>query len=187
MHTTSLLSLAATLFTTSAFAHGNVTSPPARLPGPAMRQACGAGAVSAVQSDFTGPLENIPSNGAPDCNTFLCKGQQFADNQANVQAFSAGQVVDFEVQLPIPHEGPCNVSIVDTATNTVVGDPLIEFASYADENLAVLPANNTQFSVQMPADLGGKCTVEGECVMQWFWFGTNAQQTYEDCVDFVMV
>jgi hypothetical protein len=117
----------------------------------------------------------------------MCKGAQFADNQQNVQKFSAGEVVSFKAELPIPHEGPANVSIVDTASNTVVGLPLIEFDTYADENLAVLPANNTAFSVTMPADLAGACEVPGECTMQWFWFGTNAQQTYENCVDFVMV
>src|SRR4051812_7368298 len=94
--------------------------------------------------------ENIPSNGSPNCDILFCKGAQFADNQANVQTFAAGEVVNFEAQLPIPHEGPCNVSIVDTATNTVIGLPLIGFDSYADENLAQLPLNNTQFSVTMP-------------------------------------
>lgn len=89
--------------------------------------------------------------------------------------------------LPIPHAGPMNVSIVDTATNTVLGSPLISFDVYADESLAELPANNTDFSVTMPTDLAATaCTQAGECVMQWFWFGTNAKQTYESCVDFVM-
>jgi hypothetical protein len=105
-----------------------------------------------------------------------------------VQQFAPGQVVDMEAIIPIPHEGPMNTSIVDTTTNTVIGQPLISFASYADENLAQLPANNTNFSVTMPTNLAAnQCTVAGECVMQWFWFGTSAQQTYESCVDFVMV
>lgn len=92
--------------------------------------------------------------------------------------------------LPIPHAGPMNVSIVKTATNTVLGAPLLSFDVYADETLAQLPANNTAFSVTMPAGLGasgsGDCAVAGDCVLQWFWFGTNAKQTYESCVDFVM-
>lgn len=94
--------------------------------------------------------------------------------------------MDFQAILPIPHEGPANVSIVDTATNTVIGDPLIEFESYADESLAVLPANNTAFSVTIPELAAGQCAVAGDCVLQWFWFGTAAQQTYESCVDFVV-
>ncbi|KAH7116251.1 hypothetical protein B0J11DRAFT_444153 [Dendryphion nanum] len=184
MYTSALL--ASAVFAASALAHGNITSPPARQPGPAMAQICGNAAVTAILADGTGPLENIPSNGSPNCNIFLCKGAQFADNQANVQAFRAGQRVNFRAQLPIPHEGPANVSIIDTATNTPVGLPLLEFDSYADENLAQLPPNNTAFSVTMPTNLGTQCTVPGECTMQWFWFGTNAQQTYENCVDFVM-
>jgi hypothetical protein len=193
------------LFAATALAHGNITSPPARQPGPAMAAVCGQPAVAAILADGTGPLgessastylthitnitsENIPSNGNPNCNIFMCKGAQFADNQNNVQQFSAGQVVPFKAVLPIPHEGPANVSIIDTASNTVIGLPLIEFDTYADENLAVLPLNNTAFSVQMPTNLAaGACEVAGACTMQWFWFGTNAQQTYENCVDFVMV
>jgi hypothetical protein len=103
-----------------------------------------------------------------------------------VQTFTAGQVVQMTAALPIPHEGPMNVSIVDAATNTVIGDPLIEFDSYADESLASLPANNTDFSVTIPQLADGQCAEAGDCVLQWFWFGTSAQQTYESCVDFVL-
>ena len=184
MHASTLF--APTFFAATALAHGAITSPPVRLPGPVTQQVCGAPAVAALEADSTGPIENIASNGAPDCNLFLCKGVQFEDNQNNVQTFAPGEQVAFSAELPIPHEGPCNVSIVDTATNTLVGEPLISFASYADETLAQLPKNNTQFSVTMPADLGTKCQQPGECTMQWFWFGTGAQQTYENCVDFVM-
>jgi hypothetical protein len=88
--------------------------------------------------------------------------------------------------IPIPHEGPMNVSIIDTATNKAIAPPLISFASYADEKLAELPKNNTNFDVKMPALPQGACSAAGQCVMQWFWVGTKAQQTYESCVDFVM-
>jgi hypothetical protein len=184
MHSSTIASFA--LFAATVLAHGNITSPPARLPGPAMEQLCGAAAVAAINADGTGPLENIPSSGAPGCDIGLCKGAQFADNVANVQSYAPGQQVDFAAVLPIPHEGPCNISIIDTATNTAVGQPLLVFDSYADENLAQLPPNNTAFSVTMPQNLAGQCQQPGECTMQWFWFGTNAQQTYENCVDFVM-
>jgi hypothetical protein len=40
-------------------AHGNITSPAARLAGPAMAAACGQAAVDAVNADGTIPLENI--------------------------------------------------------------------------------------------------------------------------------
>lgn len=103
-----------------------------------------------------------------------------------MQQLAVGDVVDFKAIIPIPHVGPMNVSIVDTATNTVIGDPLISFDVYADEALDVLPANNTAFSVKVPKVAGGACQVAGECVLQWFWFGENALQTYESCVDFVL-
>lgn len=106
---------------------------------------------------------------------------------ALVQQFTAGQVVNFRAILPIPHEGPANVSIVKTATNQVLGQPLIAFDSYADESLATLPANNTNFDVTIPASAAAECAVAGDCVLQWFWFGTSARQTYESCVDFVIV
>ncbi|ORY67281.1 uncharacterized protein BCR38DRAFT_482904 [Pseudomassariella vexata] len=176
----------AALLVAGASAHGNITSPPARIPGPAMAAACGDAAVANVEADGTIPLENVLPTGA-SCQLDLCRGATFADNAAQVQTFTPGQVVAMTVDIPIPHEGPMNVSIVDTKTNTVVGGPLIEFESYADEALAVLPANNTAFSVTMPTDLAaGTCAVAGDCVLQWFWFGTGAKQTYESCVDFVM-
>ena len=81
------------------------------------------------------------------------------------------------------------MSVVNTATNQIIGLPLLVFDSYADENLAVLPANNTAFSVTLPtasAELSAACAVAGQCVLQWFWFGTAAKQTYESCVDFVI-
>ena len=182
------IAASAALFFTSALAHGNITSPPARQPGPAMLAACGQEAVAAVMSDPTNPLEDVPTTSAnANCKLDLCRGATFADNMDKVQTFQPGQVVNMRAILPIPHEGPMNVSIINTATNTVMGPPLIQFASYADEKLAVLPENNTNFNVVMPANLAaGTCTQPGQCTMQWFWFGTNAKQTYESCVDFVM-
>ncbi|KAH8589644.1 hypothetical protein B0O99DRAFT_522795, partial [Bisporella sp. PMI_857] len=154
---------------------------------------CGQAVTDLAIADITDHVEGMPEAAAATanfdsaaCNVFLCKGQQFADNTANVQTVAPGQVVNFRAELPIPHEGPMNVSVVDTKTNTVIGDPLIEFASYADESLAVLPANNTNFDVTIPSDLGSACAVAGDCVLQWFWFGTSADQTYESCVDIVV-
>ncbi|KAK6222711.1 hypothetical protein LQW54_000892 [Pestalotiopsis sp. IQ-011] len=184
MHSTSLV-YAASLLLVGASAHGNITSPPARLPGPAMQAACGAQAVASVEADGTIPLEDV-TGAATTCQLDFCRGATFADNADLVQTFTPGQVVQMTAAIPIPHEGPMNVSIVDAATNTAIGDPLIEFDSYADESLAALPANNTDFSVTMPQLAAGQCAQAGDCVLQWFWFGTAAQQTYESCVDFVM-
>ncbi|KAG8164907.1 hypothetical protein KVR01_005182 [Diaporthe batatas] len=179
--------VSASLFAAAVSAHGNITSPPARQAGAAMAAVCGQDAVDTVNSDPTIPLEDVTA-ATTQCDLGLCRGAQFEDNANQVQQFAPGEVVPIEAIIPIPHEGPMNTSIVDTATNTVIGQPLISFDSYADENLAVLPANNTNFSVTMPTDLpANQCAVAGECVMQWFWFGTNAQQTYESCIDFVMV
>ncbi|KUJ20828.1 uncharacterized protein LY89DRAFT_640681 [Mollisia scopiformis] len=158
-----------------------------------MSAACGASVAALVQADNTSHVEGMPEAAAAEagfnstaCNVFLCKGLQFADNTAQVQNFTAGQVVNMRASIPILHEGPMNVSVVNTKTNTAIGGPLISFVSYADESLAALPANNTNFNVTIPTTLGSTCTVAGTCVLQWFWFGTAADQTYESCVDMVV-
>ncbi len=98
----------------------------------------------------------------------LCRGAVFEDNTLLVQPFSPGEVVAMTAIIPIPHEGPMNVSVVQTSTNSVLGEALITFDSYADENLAQLTANNTAFSVTIPAASelpAGACTVAGDCVL----------------------
>lgn len=197
------------LFVASVAAHGNITFPPARLTGPGMVAACGQTAVDAVLKDGTIPLEDVTSPAAgcklsflknsielaiisnqPSGQLDLCRGAVFSDNQNQVQTYQPGQVINMTAQIPISHEGPMNVSIVSTANNSILatGANLIVFDSYADEKLAVLPANNTAFSVTIPVDLAeDACLVAGDCVLQWFWFGTIAKQTYESCVDFVVV
>ncbi|KAK1831845.1 hypothetical protein QBC39DRAFT_243734, partial [Podospora conica] len=187
---THLLALAASA--TLASAHGNITFPAARLPGPAMLAVCGQAAVNTVLSDGTIALEEVvPASAA--CNIGLCRGAQFADVPAShIQSYSPGQVVLVEVALTIPHLGPANLSIVETATNVIVGDILLFFDAYADESAAELPGNNTAFGVTMPVGKKGeevvrRCGVAGQCVLQWWWLGTDAKQTYESCVDFVMV
>jgi hypothetical protein len=163
--------LGAALFTTTVFSHGAIISPPVRADGPAMIKACGASVTALFTSDPTSHIEDMPEAAALEanfdpaaCNLFLCRGTQFADNTANVQAFQAGQVVNFQATLPIPHKGPMNVSVIDTKTNTAIGAPLISFTSYADESLAQLPANNTDFDVTIPSTLGSACAVAGDCV-----------------------
>ncbi|PBP15904.1 hypothetical protein BUE80_DR013342 [Diplocarpon rosae] len=174
--------------------HGALTSPPTRAVGPAMDAACGPAVAALVRADNTSHVEDMPEAAArtPNfnataCNVFLCRGQQFADNQAHVQNFTAGEVVNMRAVLPILHEGPMvrggeippifapradsllrlrrlqNVSVVKTATNTALGAPLISFNSYADESLPTLPANNTNFNVTVPSDLGSECAVAGAC------------------------
>lgn len=121
---------------------------------------------------------------AAECNLSLCKGLQFADNQANVQTFTAGQVLPMTVQIKAPHTGTANVSIVNTQTNSVIGEPMIEWPVYAS-NSAPIPDNNTNFQVTLP-DVGSQCGTAGACALQWWWDSRSADQTYMSCVDFTM-
>lgn len=177
-----LVAMAATVF-----AHGLIISPAIRVPGPAMDAVCGISVSALVRADNASHVEGLPealaleakaTAAAAACNPFLCKGLQFADNTANVQNFTAGQVVNMRASIPIPHEGPMNVSIIDTETNTAIGAPLISFASYADEALATLPANNTNFNVSIPATLDVKCAVAGACVSGHFGSRKVVADTY---------
>lgn len=121
---------------------------------------------------------------ADQCNLSLCKGLQFADNQANVQTFTAGQVVPIKADIKAPHKGVMNMSVVNTQTNSVIGDPMIDFPVYAD-NSAPIPANNTNFTITMP-DVSSECGTAGNCVVQWWWDSRSADQTYMSCIDFTM-
>ncbi|KAI0846092.1 hypothetical protein F5Y00DRAFT_151521 [Daldinia vernicosa] len=188
-----LLPLAALAATVSG--HGLITTPTPRGPGDASSAACGSSVVANIKGDLTSHVEGLPELAAEDagyhgelCNLWLCRGLQYADNAANVQAYKPGQKVTIEVQLTIPHAGSANVSVVDTKTNTIIGEPLLTWPSgYADERQFYAhqtPANQTKFDVTIPEDLGSKCADAGSCVLQWWWYGTGAKQTYESCVDF---
>jgi hypothetical protein len=198
-----VLALASTVYS-----HGIITSPPPRMPGAAMKAACGE------QGDFKHPhIQNyhinhskVFDNQSSDnegniqgelqiamqqkdhkpatCELSLCKGYQFADNSANIQTFTPGQVLPMTIKVGAPHTGTANVSIVDTKANAIIGDQLIFFSDYASTSHTI-PANNTQFSVTIP-DLGSKCAVAGDCVLQWWWNAPEPKQTYESCVDFTM-
>lgn len=120
---------------------------------------------------------------AAACEIWLCKGYKAADN-TNVQSFSVGQVVPITFDVRAPHTGTANVSVVDTASNSVIGEPLATYSVFAS-NSATIPANETSFSVTIP-DLGGKCTTAGDCVIQHFWNAASINQTYESCIDFTV-
>lgn len=91
-----------------------------------------------------------------------------------------------KIELNILHGGPANISIVKTATNTVVGPPLIFFEDYGNRSTIPLPSNNTDFAVTIPLDIAPTdCRVAGECVLQWFWTTIDAQ-TYVGCSDFIL-
>jgi hypothetical protein len=165
----SLLSLSGLVAQVSA--HGLVREPATRAPGEATEAACGKIMVDHFVADSTSYPEALlranpgglgASYDPKNCNLWFCKGYQFADNAANVQSYTAGQVIDFDVWIRIPHSGHANVSVVDTASNSVIGEPLIAWpANYAAS--ANPPADQTKFSVEIP-ELGDRCAEAGACV-----------------------
>jgi hypothetical protein len=89
------------------------------------------------------------------------------------------------VDIRAPHTGIANVSVVDTASNSVIGSPLISWSVYASTATGVTK-NETDFSVTIPDDLGNKCATAGDCVLQWYWYAQSIDQTYESCIDFTV-
>lgn len=152
-------------------AHGLVQKPATREPGNATEAACGKIMAEFYRADNTSyPEALLRANpgglkGGYDpkkCNLWLCRGYQFADNAANVQRYKPGQVVDLQVWIRIAHKGYANVSVVDTASNSVIGTPLKSWPSnYAATTSP--PSDQTKFNVTIP-ELGGKCTEAGACV-----------------------
>ncbi|KAK8057847.1 hypothetical protein PG996_011784 [Apiospora saccharicola] len=165
----------------TALGHGYISSPPARQGGDASVAACGKAVVNTIRADNTSHVEGLPELAAEAgsgyhadlCNLWLCKGLQFADNVASVQSYRPGQSVNMKIKLTIPHTGNANVSVVDTKSNTIIGKPLT-------------PKDQVDFNVTIPEDLGDKCATAGACVLQWWWYGTGARQSYETCVDFTV-
>lgn len=131
--------------------------------------------VAASQSDYN----------AATCNVWQCKGYKYADNTANVQSWSAGQVVAMTFDVRAPHTGYANVSIINTATNSIIGDMLLVYDDFADNSKAI-PANETSFSITIPSNLGSTCSVAGACVVQHYWNAKSIDQTYESCIDFTV-
>ncbi|KAF2438650.1 hypothetical protein P171DRAFT_371587 [Karstenula rhodostoma CBS 690.94] len=181
------------LFAPAVLSHGIITVPPSRAIGPAITTACGQAITSAIKSDNTSYVEQLTKIASSDnkfdraaCNLYLCKGLQFSDNSANVQTWKAGDVVPVKIWLRIPHEGIANVSIVSTKQNKLVGDFLkIWTKAYAPgKSEQDVPLEQRDFSVTVPSGLETTCANAGDCVLQWWWLGTAAKQTYESCVDF---
>lgn len=173
-------------------AHGFVTNPTARMPGDAMASACGQQVEVNQESDNYGNIQGelqVASGqsdySASECDIWLCKGYKFADNKDNVYSYTAGETVDFTVDIRAPHTGVANVSVVETSSNSVIGSPLISWSVYASTATGVT-SNETDFSVTIPDDLGSKCSSAGDCVLQWYWYAESIDQTYESCVDFTL-
>ncbi|KAI1488730.1 chitin binding domain-containing protein [Biscogniauxia mediterranea] len=188
--TTTIISFAG--FVSTALGHGFVTTPQARMPGDAMAAACGQQVEINQKSDNYGNIQGelqVASSqsdyNAEECNIWLCKGYKFADNTANVQTYTAGQVVPFVVDIRAPHTGIANVTIVSTATNTVIGSTLKSWDVYAS-NASPIPDDQKNFNITIPSDLGSQCATAGDCVIQWQWDAQSIDQTYQSCVDFTV-
>jgi hypothetical protein len=90
---------------------------------------------------------------------------KFDDNTAQVQTYSAGQSVDMFFDIRAPHDGYANVSVIDTASKSIIAADLIKWDQYA---LTSVPLKKewTNFKVTIPESLSGKCATAGECVLQ---------------------
>ena len=150
-------------------AHGLVTKPATRQPGSATQSVCGAPMVSFYKADNTSYPEALKRGSGWDkgynaakCNLYLCRGFQFEDNKDQVQKYKPGDVVNMEVYIRIPHKGFANVSVVDLASNSVLGEPLKTWPSNYAASLDP-PRDQTQFNITIPA-LSGKCATPGACV-----------------------
>ncbi|KAL1311359.1 hypothetical protein AAFC00_001532 [Neodothiora populina] len=176
----------------SVHGHGFITSPTARMPGSEMQAGCGQQVFNNQKGDNYGNIQGELQVAATQndydaaaCNIWLCKGYKYKDNTANVQTYTAGQKVDFKFDIRAPHTGVANVSIVNTATNSVIGSPLASWDVFASNSNSDY-ANQTSFSITIPSDLGSTCSTAGACVIQHYWDAHDIDQTYESCVDFTV-
>ncbi len=175
-------------FVSSVAAHGYVTSPQPRLPGPGLAAACGQQVFNNQNSDHFGNIQGSIQNmqgPEPNCKIWQCKGIPFSDH-AQVYSYTAGQVIPMTVDIHAPHSGTANVSIVKTSTDSVIGTALKSWDQYAltSEPMSEHP-DWTSFSVTMP-DVSSECGTPGDCVIQWWWNAASIDQTYEACIDFTM-
>lgn len=184
---------AAALFAAGVSAHGRVTSPTPRPLGDAMKAACGEQVWNMQSSDNNGNIQTMAQIGtsqsdfdATKCHLWQCRGYQFGDaTDASVQSFTAGEKVPFVVDIAAPHDGVANVSVIDLGANSVIGEALISWDSYASTATGVKDSDEN-FSVTIPSDLPSTCSTKGGCALQWWWDARSIDQTYMSCVDFVV-
>ncbi|KAK8192504.1 hypothetical protein M8818_007674 [Zalaria obscura] len=184
--------LAAAGLAATVHGHGFITSPSPRTPGSAMEAACGQQVYNNQASDMYGNIQGMLQVAASQsdydaaaCDIWLCKGYKYADNTANVQTYTAGEVVPIVFDIRAPHTGVANVSIVNTATNTVIGSALKSWDVYAS-TASTIPDDEKNFSITIPSDLGSDCSTAGDCVIQMYWNAASIDQTYESCIDFTV-
>ncbi|GJC88030.1 hypothetical protein ColLi_10868 [Colletotrichum liriopes] len=172
---------------TGVFGHGVVQDPEPRVSGPKQQELCGTAVTDQLESDTAGPIENAIKVADADykCNLFLCRGYQYEDNEDNVRAVTTGEVIPFHIDLVAGHRpGHANISVIDLANNTVLGEPLITWDDWPTTNPDPLADNSADFNVTIPDNLASLCDVGGKCAIQWFWYAETNKQTYESCIDF---
>ncbi|KAL9621530.1 MAG: hypothetical protein Q9160_004060 [Pyrenula sp. 1 TL-2023] len=173
-------------------AHGFITSPPARLAGPAMAAACGQQMFNNQKADNYGNIQGElqVANGqsdfnAAECDVWTCKAFKYEDNTDKVQTYSVGDTVPITFDIRAPHLGVANVSIV-TSDGVTVSQPLISWDVFASNAIPLSEqTNETSFSITIP-DVGDACSTPGACVIQHFWDARSIDQTYESCIDVVI-
>ncbi|EUC28180.1 hypothetical protein COCCADRAFT_109820 [Bipolaris zeicola 26-R-13] len=175
-------------FASSVAAHGNIVTPTPRKAGDGLKEACGDQVFNTQNSDMYGNVQGSIQNlqgSHPDCRIWQCKGVPFSDH-TEVYSYTPGQKVPMTVTIRAPHDGLANVSIIDLATDKVIGKPLISWDKYA---LTSVPLSQhpewTDFSITMP-DVSDHCNKAGVCAIQWYWDAPTINQTYESCIDFTM-
>ncbi|RAQ93863.1 chitin binding protein [Stemphylium lycopersici] len=175
-------------FASSVAAHGYISEPAPRMPGDGLKAACGDQVYNTQSSDhygnIQGALQNLQGD-HPDCRMWQCKGIPFSD-AGKIFEYTAGQKIPMKVEIRAPHDGSANVSIVNIATDKVIGEPLISWDEYAltSSPMSAHP-DWTSFEITMP-DVSSECANKGDCVIQWFWDAPSIDQTYESCIDFTM-
>jgi hypothetical protein len=175
-------------FASSVAAHGFISEPAPRMPGDGLKAACGDQVYNTQSSDHygnvQGALQNLQGD-HPDCRMWQCKGVPFSD-AGEIFEYTAGQVIPMKVEIRAPHDGVANVSIVNIATDKVIGKPLISWDEYALTSSPISQHPDwTSFDITMP-DVSTECANKGDCVIQWFWDAPSIDQTYESCIDFTM-
>ncbi|KAI8623617.1 hypothetical protein F5Y19DRAFT_481532 [Xylariaceae sp. FL1651] len=147
--------------------------------GPKQAELCGANVTKVLERDITGPIENAMAYVDSDynCNAYLCRGYQYEDNVDKVHALKAGDVLTSHIKLVAGHHpGYANVSVVDLASNVVIGDQLLYWANWPDSTSGP-PRNDTDFNITIPGNLGSACDIGGKCAIQWYWWPISNSQT----------
>ncbi|KAH9896177.1 hypothetical protein F4778DRAFT_745366 [Xylariomycetidae sp. FL2044] len=169
-----------------ALGHAVMQDPAPRVAGDSSLALCGAAVSKILDRDLAGPIENAVAVVDADynCNLYLCRGYQYEDNIDNVQVVHAGDVMYFHIDLVAGHKpGYANVSVIDLAANTAIGEPLRSWDNWPD-SASGPPRDDIDFNVTIPDSLTSSCSEGGQCAIQWYWYSQSNSQTYESCLDF---